>query len=284
MKTLLTTLLCLLLCSGAFADQRTTVLQEQTTLGKATATLPFIDGSNDAAYEKQANSLIRETATKLAKEVGNGAVISYEVKLNRPSLVSLLLTATNGVKTAYQGLNIDLTTGAEFTVLDFFVDKDEVRENLKANKGEYDNVLFAEQGFLLRADKHGAYSEFVPYTKVLSHMRIGEAGRLMQIAKLTSAAAGKTLIMDEPGLIAIKLDSNPSTGYGWQLATTSSAVAKVGSSFTIPRQEVERVGVPGTEITFLNIAQPGTYTIKMDYKRPWEKLTLDSVSFTVVVK
>ena len=44
MKILLTTILCLLLCLPAFADQQTTVLQEQVTIGKASATLHYIDG------------------------------------------------------------------------------------------------------------------------------------------------------------------------------------------------------------------------------------------------
>ena len=100
MKILLTTILCLLLCLPAFADQQTTVLQERVTIGKASATLPYLDGSNDVEYEKQLNALIRATATKLSKEVGGGSV-SYAVKLNRPSLVSLLLTASNGNKVAY---------------------------------------------------------------------------------------------------------------------------------------------------------------------------------------
>ena len=57
MKILLTALFCLCLCLPAFADQQTTVLTEQTTVGKASASLPFIDGSNDTVREKQANAL-----------------------------------------------------------------------------------------------------------------------------------------------------------------------------------------------------------------------------------
>ena len=53
MKILITTIICLLLCQPVFADQQTTVLQEQATVGKATVVLPYIDGSNDEAYEKQ---------------------------------------------------------------------------------------------------------------------------------------------------------------------------------------------------------------------------------------
>ena len=197
MKILLTTILCLLLCLPALADQQTTVLQEQATLGKASATLPYLDGSNDVEYEKQLNALIRATATKLSKEVGGGAV-SYTVKLNRPSLVSLLLTASNGDQVAYQGLNLDLTTGKEFTVTDFFVDKEQVQQAL----GDYSRVLFAEDGFYLQQEKYGAYDSFVPYNKLLDYMRIGEAGRIMQVARLTAAASGKTLVLDKPGLLA----------------------------------------------------------------------------------
>ena len=279
MKVFLTTIICLLLCLPVFADQQTTVLQEQATINKASATLPYIDGSNDVAYEKQLNTLIRETATKLSKEVGGGSV-SYEVKLNRPSLVSILMCATNGSRTVYAGLNLDLTTGKEFTVTDFFVDKEEVQQAL----GDYERVLFAENGFYLQQEKYGEYSAFVPYAKVLNHMRIGEAGRIIQVARLTNAASGKTLVLDKPGLLALKLNANPSTGYSWQVSASSAAVTKVGSSFTIVREEEAMVGAPGTEIIFLNVQEPGTYTVNMEYKRPWEKLSLDKFSFTVVVR
>lgn len=280
MKILLTTILCLLLSLPAFADQQTTVLQEQAMLGKASVTLPYIDGSNDAAYEKQLNLLIREAATKLSKEVGGGSV-SYAVKLNRPSLVSLLLTASNGNEVAYQGLNLDLTTGKEFTVTDFFVDKEQVQQAL----GDYSRVLFAEDGFYLQQEKYGAYNSFVPYNKLLDHMRIGEAGRIMQVARLTAAASDKTLVLDKPGLLALKLASNPSTGYSWHMSADSAAVVKVGSTFIIPREE-ERVatGVAGTEILFLNVRQPGTYKVQMEYKRPWERISLEKFSFTVIAQ
>ena len=62
MKILLTTLLCLCLSLPVLADQQTTVLTEQTSVGKATATLPYIDGSNSAELEKQANALVRDAA------------------------------------------------------------------------------------------------------------------------------------------------------------------------------------------------------------------------------
>lgn len=280
MKILVTTLICLCLALPVFADQQTTVLNEQTALGKASASLPYIDGSNDAALEKQVNALVHDVAAKLAKEVGGAGSVSYKVMLNRPSVVSLLLEADNGGRKAYAGLNLDLTTGKEFGVTDFFVDDD----NVKAALGNYNNVLFGEAGLYVREGKNAAYSNFVPYGKVLTSMRIGEAGRLLQMAKITEKAAGKTLKLPKSGLVAIKLDSNPSTGYGWEMSCASKNVAKVGSSFTIPGQQDERVGVPGTEILVLAVTQPGTYNVRMDYKRSWEKMSLQSFNFNIVAE
>ena len=280
MKILLTALFCLCLSLPVFADQQTTVLTEQTTVGKASASLPFIDGSNDTVSEKQANALIRTAASRLIKEVGGQGSVSYKVLLNRPSLVALQLEAANGGRKAYAGLNIDLTTGKEFGVTDFFVDNDSV----KAALGAYDNVLFGEQGLYLRSERGGEYKTLVPYREVVGSMRIGEAGRLLQLAKVTANAAGKTVTLPDSGLLALKLDSNPSTGYGWELSCASPAVSKVGSSFTIPSSNDTRVGVPGVEIMVLAVTKPGTYQVRMDYKRSWEKLSLQSFSFTVVAK
>ena len=280
MKILLTTLLCLLLSLPVFADQQTTVLRQELNVGKARAVLPYIDGSNDVDFEKKANALITAAAQDLARQAGGGS-ISYEVTLNRPSLVSLLLVAQNGDKKAYRGLNIDLTTGAEFGLTDFFVNNDAVNGLFNG----YENVLFAEDGVLCSRGKNAAYDALaVPYSQLLPYMRIGEAGRLMQVARLTAASSKKTLVMEKGGLVALKLDANPSTGYGWQMSCASPNVRKAGSSFTIPRAEEERVGVPGVEIVFLAVSEPGTYDIKMEYKRPWEKLYLDSFTFTVVVR
>ncbi len=280
MKILLTTLICLGLALPVFADQQTTVLTEQASFGRAAAVLPYIDGSNDTALEKEANALVRDTAAKLVKEVGGAGSVSYKVMLNRPSLVSLLLEADNGGRKAYAGLNLDLTTGKEFSVTDFFVDNDSV----KAALGNYDNVLFGEEGLYVRSGKNAAYSTFVPYGKVITSMRIGEAGRLLQMAKLTDKAAGKTLKLNKSGLVALKLDSNPSTGYGWQMSCASKNVATVGSSFTIPRSEEERLGAPGVEILVLAVTQPGTYNVRMDYKRSWEKMSLQNFSFTIIAE
>ena len=97
MKFILTALLCMMMCVPVFADQQTTVLSAPVTFSKADGTLPYIDGSNDAVLEKQANNILQDKAKKLLQDVGGQGSISYEVKLNRPSLVGVLLKAETAV-------------------------------------------------------------------------------------------------------------------------------------------------------------------------------------------
>ena len=65
MKTLITALLCMLLCVPAFADQQTTVLSSPVNIKKATGFLPFIDGSNDPVLEKEANNIKEKQSDSL---------------------------------------------------------------------------------------------------------------------------------------------------------------------------------------------------------------------------
>lgn len=277
MRVLLTALLCMILSVPAFAAmQHTTVLSAQTSFGKAAATIPVIDGSNEADLEKQANNIIRNKAQELAKKTGGQ--VTYEVTMNRPSLVSILLKSEGNGKTVYQGVNLDLTTGREFTMGEFFTETEELSSIL----GSYEDFVLGEKGIYLRRAGQNAYADFVPYSKVITNMRIGSAGRLVQIAKLTQNAADKTLHIKAGNLLALKLDSNPSTGYRWE-AVAAEGVKKVGSSFIMPRED-NRTGVNGTEIMVLAAQKSGTYVVTMEYKRPWEKQSLNKFSFTIVVE
>ena len=184
---------------------------------------------------------------------------------------------------AYKGVNLDLTTGREFIVYDFFTKDEKVQETL----GDYADVLFSEKGIFTRESERTGYTGFVPYSKLMASMRIGEAGRLVQVAKLTRNAEGKTLTVPNGSLLALKLDSNPTTGYRWIVTYpegAENAIKNVGSSFIMPRGDDQRTGMPGVEILVFTAQEVGTYNLKFDYKRPWERLGSDSFNFTVVVK
>lgn len=283
MKFILTVLLCMMMCVPVFADQQTTVLSAPVSFGRAEGTLPYIDGSNDVTLEKQANNILQDKAKKLLQDVGGQGKLSYEVKLNRPSLVGVLLKAENNGRTAYQGVNIDLTSGREFTLGDFYTETDEFKALLNGSS----DILFAERGLYLRAAGKSEYDSFIGYGRLMPYMRIGDAGRLLQIARLTQNAADKVLTVPSGSLMALKLDSNPSSGYRWEVKLDKAAesrIQKVGSSFIMPHSTDNRVGTPGTEILVLTAQEPGECTVTLEYKRPWEKQAVNSFSFKVVIK
>ena len=95
------------------------------------------------------------------------------------------------------------------------------------------------------------------------------------------------LTIPNGSLMAMKLDSNPTTGYRWVVTYpegAENAIKNVGSSFIMPRGDDQRTGMPGVEILVFTAQEAGTYNLKLDYKRPWERVGIDSFNFTVVVK
>ena len=275
----------LLFCQAAFADQPTTVLTELKSEKQVSMEIPVIDGANDAVFQRSANSVLRNAAEDVADIMGKKGTVTYEVTLNRPSLVSILLKGINGGRTYYRAVNIDLTTGREFTVDDFFFSSDE-REKLLGKHAE--NVLFTEEGIALSDKKGAAYAQKFSYQELLSLARIGDIGRLLTVWKLTENSHGKILTVKRGDLLAFRLAANPSTGFQWVNTISGGPVngmQKTGSSFMIPSSQKEQVGTPGIEFQFYAAREPGTYQLKLGYQRPWEKAgSVKECNVTVIVK
>jgi len=282
-KALLSACFCFLLAVPAFADQRTTVLTQNVTIGSAKAAIPYIDGNLAVDTEKMANNIIAEKCKGVLKRFGNKGELSYTITLNRPSIVSVLLRGSYDGRTIYEGVNVDLTSGKEFNVNEFFVNSDRI----KATFDKTESILFAEKGIYKRSRSGENYESFVPYRAILPDLRIGEAGRIMQIARLTRNAEGKVLRVSEGSVFAMKLDCNPSTGYGWSLKQTEAIkgnIVKIGSSFVMPSANDTRVGTPGTDISMYAVGAAGVYDICMEYKRPWETYVQQKLQFKLIVE
>ena len=262
----------LLFCQTVFADQPTTVLTELKEGKRITVEMPVIDGANDEALQRAANSVLRNAVEDVANKVGKQGTVSYEVALNRPSLVSILVKGTNGGRVVYRAVNLDLTTGREFALDDFFFSGEE-QEKLLGK--QTDNILFTEEGIAFSEKKGAAYTKKFAYQDLLSLARIGDIGRLLKVWKLTENSDGKILTVNQGDLFAFKLNANPSTGFQW-VNTVSGGPAnglyKTGSSFMIPNSQKDQVGTPGIEFQFYAAKTPGTYQLQLSYQRPWEKV------------
>lgn len=261
----------LLFCHSVFADQPTTVLTEIRGGKQNTMEVPFIDGANDEVFQQSANHVLKSAAEHVADKVGKQGRVTYEVTLNRPSLVSVLLKGSNGNRSYYRAVNIDLTSGREFSLDDFFFGGEEREKLLGKNPG---NVLFTEEGVAF-AEKEGAvFERKMSYQELLPLARIGDIGRLLTVWKLTEKSDGKTLAVKQGDLFAFKLGANPSTGFQWihtVTGGTGNGIVKTGSSFVIQHTQQAQVGTPGTEFQFYAAKAPGTYKLNLTYQRPWEK-------------
>ena len=279
-------LLCCLilgLSTVAFAEQPTTVFSKVVATKNMQGEIPEIDGLRYTNLQKSVNGILNSKVKDLLAQVGGSGTVSYEVKLNRPSLVGILLKATNGGHTAYQAVNLDMTTGNEFSIRDFVGEGNAVHEIL----GAYEGVLFADNGIYTRTSSGAAYSNFVSYSKLFPLLRTGEAGRLLTVYGLTRAVEDKVVTMKAGELLALQLESNRTTGYSWFVEGNGYAgqFYELGRSYVLPGNAANnRTGMPGLEIIVFGAQAPGEYKVNMEYKRAWEKGSgFDKFSFTVKV-
>jgi inhibitor of cysteine peptidase len=84
---------------------------------------------------------------------------------------------------------------------------------------------------------------------------------------------GRSEIVKRGDTIAVHLDANPSTGYRWELTRLAGAsVVQVGLADYQPETSagVPRVGAPGHATFRFRAMQPGTSSIDLAYRRPFE--------------
>lgn len=101
-----------------------------------------------------------------------------------------------------------------------------------------------------------------------------------------SQSQNEALVVAVGEEFAITLESNPSTGYQWQLGKPldEEIVKRVGSEYRQPGTNL--LGAPGKEVWTFKGVGPGRTTIELNYLRSWEKNTpaVASRTFRVVVR
>jgi inhibitor of cysteine peptidase len=89
----------------------------------------------------------------------------------------------------------------------------------------------------------------------------------------TSADSGESINLKLNETIKIKLESNPTTGYNWNLSdkTNTAIISLLSSDYKTSSSGKEVVGAGGYEtITFKAIAK-GNTTITLTYNKSWEE-------------
>ncbi len=103
---------------------------------------------------------------------------------------------------------------------------------------------------------------------------------------LTAGNNGQTLDITQNQTLNIKLESNITTGYKWNLMTepNSKILKFVSSDYVGPTPGSQPlVGGGGYELWRFQAVGTGTTTLKLGYYRPWETNTPPAKEFTFTV-
>jgi inhibitor of cysteine peptidase len=125
-------------------------------------------------------------------------------------------------------------------------------------------IGFANLGF--NFDKDGKFSAI----KVINILMLNDSIKELKVQDEYSNPE-KTIEIKAGQYFKIALNSNPSTGYGWQLAVplNEKIVGNAGETYILPANPIPGAG--GKEIwNFISINQ-GSTEISFKYIRPWEK-------------
>ena len=89
--------------------------------------------------------------------------------------------------------------------------------------------------------------------------------------EVTAANNGRNVKASLGNLVRISLESNPSTGYNWELRDFDYGVADFYSSDVVARKDGNvLVGAPGDTVITLQAVKAGTQPVTLVYRRPWE--------------
>ncbi len=103
--------------------------------------------------------------------------------------------------------------------------------------------------------------------------------------EITKADNGKTIEVAKGSEVKVVLESNPTTGYSWQVKEVDAVILKqVGEAQF--KADSSAVGAGGKETFTFNAASAGQTTLKMEYRRPWETdaPAAETFAVTIVVK
>ena len=101
---------------------------------------------------------------------------------------------------------------------------------------------------------------------------------------VTDQDNGKTIDVFRFRTIKLTLDSNPTTGYSWQLRAPGDGkvLQLYFTTFRLPKTRL--VGAGGREEWKFRAMAPGSVVIRTEYLRPWEKPEAPVKTFTLTVR
>lgn len=109
-------------------------------------------------------------------------------------------------------------------------------------------------------------------------------GAEAEIKALDAAQSGQEIILHTGDKVSVRLEENPTTGYGWQFfwePETQTIAGDIRENYTPDEVEEGMVGAGGIKTYEFTVADEGAATLSGYYYRPWEKLDKDTAESVV---
>ena len=117
------------------------------------------------------------------------------------------------------------------------------------------------------------------------------AASILVISLIAGCGGVKTYVDPEKTISAsvnqefiIALDSNPTTGYGWEESYDNSVLNLVDDRYEPDKKAAGLVGAGGTQYFRFKALKAGQTEITLVYKRSWETEILEQKVFNVEIK
>ncbi len=101
------------------------------------------------------------------------------------------------------------------------------------------------------------------------------------VMTLTEQDNGKTIELTKGATLIVKLSSNASTGYSWSVQSKSPLLKLLDSNYKEKKQLAQVAGAPGVQTFQWQATGAGNATLKLEYRRPWEKDEPPAKTFSV---
>ncbi|HNW58094.1 MAG TPA: protease inhibitor I42 family protein [bacterium] len=99
---------------------------------------------------------------------------------------------------------------------------------------------------------------------------------------LTREDQGKLFKCQVRQEFVVELESNPSTGFSWQVDKHDTAHVRLLREEFIPGER-ERLGAPGKQFFHFQAMATGRTPLIMEYRRPWERDAAPAKTFSVTL-
>ena len=92
-----------------------------------------------------------------------------------------------------------------------------------------------------------------------------------QAVTVTGTDNGKTVALTPGDTLVVALESNPSTGYVWQVASVDTSLLAQSGQPAFHPGERQMPGAPGQQLFKFTAQKSGSSALRLVYVRPWEK-------------